>query len=104
MRGTTYRGRDTPRWGRDRSRVRRRRCRRRPALAHHAEQRDATLHYGADPLADRRLGLVAVGREDDESVRDRREPGERASGEIEEQQGILDPEAAVQLLPARRLS
>ena len=98
MHGTPHRGRDAPRRGRDRSRVR---PRRRPTLAHHAQQRHAALHYRGDPLANRRLGLVAVGRQHDQSVRDRREPGECARGEVQEQQRVLDPEAAVQLLPAR---
>ena len=70
-----------------------------PALSHHADQWDAALQRRADPLADRRLRLEAVGREHDQAVRHGRQPGQRAGREIEQQQRALHAEPAVQLLP-----
>ena len=92
-----------PRWRRDGAWVRRRGGRGvgGPALAHDAEQRNAPLHHGRDALTDGRFRFVAVRREHEQSVGHRRQPGERTGRKVEEQQGVFDPEAAMQLLPAR---
>src|SRR5207237_7875873 len=94
------RRRDPSRRRRDGAGVGARRRERRPALTYHTEQWDAALHGGRDPLADRRFRLVAVGREHDQPVRNRRQPGQGAGGEIQQQQGVFRAEAAVQLSPA----
>jgi len=81
-------------------RVQVRRGARRPTLAHHPDERDAALERRADSLADGGLRLEALRREHDQTVRHRRQPRQRARGEIEQQQRAFHAEPAVQLLPA----
>ena len=70
-----------------------------PVLAYHADQGDAALERGRDPLADGGLRLEAVRRKHDQAVRHGRQAGEPARREIEQQQRALHAEPAVQLLP-----